>query len=223
MFVRSSSVKVSIFTDAHLFARLTSSYVRVNLSVSSLHQNKCFERGTLHRQATEALMSEVKRCVTSDINVTGDHKYYHKIHSIVQIIMVILSYERKKRLDRTHIVFNTIAWEYRGYHHDSLMWVKIWTPSVTCRTNTKGVRCSSDLFTFCPNFVPHNQMFIRQNRPSVLSSSHIFKPLSDVRPIYIYAMFGRTHWAAVLLCVRQGTGWSYVRPICTNVSNTIRS
>ena len=99
--------------------------------------------------------------------------------------MVILSYERKKRLDRTHIVLNTIAWEYRGYHHDSLMWVTIWTPSVTCRTNTKGVRCSSDLFTFCPNFVPHNQMFIRQNRPSVLSSSHMFKPLSDVRPIYM--------------------------------------
>ena len=86
--------------------------------------------------------------------------------------MVILSYERKKRLDRTHIVFNIIAREYGGCHHDSLMWVTIWTPNGTCRTNTKGVRCSSDLFTFCPNFVQHNQMFIRQNRPSVLRSSH---------------------------------------------------
>ena len=113
------------------------------------------------------------------------HKCDHKIHSIVLIIMVILSYERKKRLDHTHIVFNIIAREYGRCHHDSLMWVTIWTPNVTCRMNTKGVRCSSDLITFCPNFIQHNQMFIRQNRPSVLSSSHMFKLLSDVRPIYM--------------------------------------
>ena len=72
-------------------------------------------------------MSEIERCVTSDINVTGDHKYDHEIHSIVLIIMVILSYERKKRLDRMHIVLNTVAREYGGCHHDSLMWVTIWT------------------------------------------------------------------------------------------------
>ena len=57
--------------------------------------------------------------------------------------------------------------------------------SVTCQTSTKGVHFSSDLLRFCPNFVKHNQMFIRQNRPSVLSSSHMFKLLSDVRPIHM--------------------------------------
>ena len=56
----------------------------------------------------------------------------------------------------------------------------------------------------CLKFVPHVQAF-------VWCSSNL------------YAMFGRTHWAAVLLCVRQGTGWSYVRPICTNVSRFDRS
>ena len=104
-----------------------SSYVPANLYVSSLYQNKCFEIGTLHWQPTEALMSEVKICVTSDINVAGGHKYDHKMRSIVLIIIVILPYERKKRLDRTHIVFDTIARENGGCHHDSLMWVTIWT------------------------------------------------------------------------------------------------
>ena len=142
--------------------------------MSSLHQNRCFEIGTLHRHPTEALMSEVKICVTSDKIVAADHKYDHKIHTIVLMIIVMLSDKRKKWLDRTHIVFNIIAREYSGFHHDSLMW-----------TNTKGVRCASDLFTFCPNFVQHNQMFIRQNRPSILSSAHIIKLLSDVRPIHM--------------------------------------
>ena len=227
MFVRSSSVvKVSnLYRCTSIFARLTSSYVRANLSVSSLHQNKCFERGTLHRQPTEALMSEVNRCVTSDKNVTGDHKYDHKIHSIVLIIMVILSYERKKRLDRTHIVFDIIAREYGGCHHDSLMWVTIWTPNVTRRTNTKGVRCSSDLFTLCPNFVQHNQMFIRQNRPYVLISSHMFKLLSNVRPIYMHVRTNtlgccldvRPTRNRVVLCSSHLHKCVQVRPIITNV------
>ena len=52
----------------------------------------------------------------------------------------------------------------------------------------------------CLKFVPHVQAF-------VWCSSNLY-----------YAMFGRTHWAAVLVCVRQGTGWSCVRPTCTNVS-----
>ena len=152
--------------------------------MSSLHQNKCSERGTLHRQATEALMSEVKRCVTSDINVTGDHKYDHKIHSIVLIIMVILSYKRKMRLDRTHIVFFYHCSIIRrmssrffdvGYNLDTKCHV-----SDEHKWSALFVRFIHILSKFRPT-----QMFIRQNRPSVLSSSHMFKRLSDVRPIYM--------------------------------------
>ena len=118
---------------------------------------------------------------------------------------------QEERLDRTHIVFISISREYDGCHHDSLIWVAIWTrvycTKGTCRMNTKGVRCSSDLFTVCPNFVQHNQMFIRQNRPPILSSSHVFKILADVRPIHMQC--SDEHTGLLFWCVPDKEHYSF--------------